>query len=219
MFTIEEVPIDSIHPHPRNYKSHPPEQVRQIAASIREHGVYRPVVVARDGTLLAGHGVVEACRELGLTTVPVTRLDIAPDSTQAIKIIVADNELERMGITDDAVLASLLSEVYDTDTLLGTGFDDAGLASILALSQPTVEELTGLTAQQTEWNDMPEYVNTDRSAYRSIIMHFANAEDVVAFTTLIEQEVSDRTKFLWFPPQELDHTSDVTYEAGERVDE
>jgi hypothetical protein len=48
--------------HPRNYRRHPQDQLRHISASIRENGFYRNVVVARDGTVLAGQGVVQASR-------------------------------------------------------------------------------------------------------------------------------------------------------------
>ena len=40
--------------------------------------VYRNVVVANDGTLVAGHGVVQAARELGQTT-PWQALPYGPD--------------------------------------------------------------------------------------------------------------------------------------------
>lgn len=62
--------------HPRNYRKHPASQVAHIAASLTEHGVYRPVVIARDNTILAGHGVVLAARSLGWTEIPVHALDL-----------------------------------------------------------------------------------------------------------------------------------------------
>ena len=78
-------------PHPRNYKQHPPEQIEHIMRSIEEHGFIRPVVVARDYTILAGHGLVQAARQLGRTRVPVMQLDLDPDDPRALKLLVADN--------------------------------------------------------------------------------------------------------------------------------
>ena len=46
-------------------------QVDQIAASIREWGWTNPVLVAEDGTIIAGHGRVLAAHKLGITEVPV----------------------------------------------------------------------------------------------------------------------------------------------------
>ena len=42
--------------------SHSDGQVAQIAASIREWGWTNPVLVAEDGTIIAGHGRVLAAR-------------------------------------------------------------------------------------------------------------------------------------------------------------
>jgi hypothetical protein len=39
-------------------------------------GVFRPVVARPDGTLLAGHGVVEAAKQAGQTTIPVYIFDV-----------------------------------------------------------------------------------------------------------------------------------------------
>jgi ParB-like chromosome segregation protein Spo0J len=67
----EFVPLASLKPHPRNYRIHPDDQLEHIIKSIQEHGFYRNVVAARDGTILAGHGVVQAALKMGLKGVPV----------------------------------------------------------------------------------------------------------------------------------------------------
>ena len=122
----ETVPVLSLKRHPRNYREHRPEQVAHIVASIRQHGFYRNVVIANDNTILAGHGVVAACKEMGLDAVPVVRLDIAPDSPLALKLLTGDNEISRGADTDDRVLAEILRDVMDGDpmNLIGTGYDD-----------------------------------------------------------------------------------------------
>jgi 23S rRNA maturation-related 3'-5' exoribonuclease YhaM len=51
------VPIDSIKPHPRNYRGHPSTQVDAIRHSLDQFGQYRDVVVSSDGCIIAGHGV------------------------------------------------------------------------------------------------------------------------------------------------------------------
>ena len=48
-FTVETAAIADLTEHPRNYRRHPEDQVIHIEQSIREHGLYRNVVVARDG--------------------------------------------------------------------------------------------------------------------------------------------------------------------------
>ena len=137
----EVVEFSTLRPHPENYKSHPDEQLDHIAASIRQHGYYRNVVVARDGTILAGHGVVEAAtKKLGLKRGPVVRLPIAFDSPAALKVLALDNELPKFGETDDRKLSEILRRIRDEGDggLLGTGYDDQKLAALLKASSPPV---------------------------------------------------------------------------------
>ena len=129
----ELVPIDDLRPHPRNYRAHPEDQLAHIVASIREHGFYRNVVATRDGTVLAGHGVVAASRQLGLPSVPTIRLDVEPDDPRALRVLTGDNAIAALANDDDQVLAELLRELHDADGiegLLGTGFDDRMLTSL-----------------------------------------------------------------------------------------
>jgi hypothetical protein len=66
---VERWPIAKLIPYARNARTHSPEQVAQIAASIREFGFTVPVLVDEQGTLIAGHGRVLAAQQLGITDV------------------------------------------------------------------------------------------------------------------------------------------------------
>ena len=63
----EMTPVSDLKPHPRNYKDHPDDQLEHIIESIKSTGFYRNIVIAQDGTILAGHGVVAAAKKMGLT--------------------------------------------------------------------------------------------------------------------------------------------------------
>jgi ParB-like chromosome segregation protein Spo0J len=73
--TVEHWPLDRVRPYARNPRTHSDEQVAQIAASIVEFGWTNPVLVSGDGTVIAGHGRLDAARRLGLDAVPVLVLD------------------------------------------------------------------------------------------------------------------------------------------------
>jgi ParB family chromosome partitioning protein len=45
--------------------------LQELAASIREFGLLRPVLITRDGRLIAGRRRLEACKLLGWETIPV----------------------------------------------------------------------------------------------------------------------------------------------------
>lgn len=50
--------ISELKPNPRNVRLHSKKQLHQIAASIREFGFNNPVLIGKDGMILAGHGRV-----------------------------------------------------------------------------------------------------------------------------------------------------------------
>lgn len=131
--TLELVDIASLRPHPRNDGRHPPDEIAHLKASLAEHGIDKNVVVANDGTILTGHGVVQAARELGYTQIPVQRKAYGPDHPLALKRLVGDNHIAALRQRDDAILAALLTELAQDDpaALLGTGFDEAMLAALV----------------------------------------------------------------------------------------
>ena len=59
---IEQVAWDSLHQHPDNPRN---GDVDAIVESVRVSGVYRPIVIAEDNTILAGHHLWMALGQLG----------------------------------------------------------------------------------------------------------------------------------------------------------
>ena len=158
---IEQVSIESIKPHPRNYKSHPADQLDHLKKSITDNGIYRNVIVASDNTILAGHGVVTAAKALGLTSVPILRLPIHSGHINAIKLLTADNEVSHLGEVDDRALTNILKEIMDDADLLGTGYDEKMLANLLYVTRDSSEVES--IDHAAEWVGMPEYESTDEN--------------------------------------------------------
>ena len=165
--------IELLKPHPRNYKTHPEDQVKHIAESLRQHGFYRNVIVARDNTILGGHGVIIAAKSLGWTKAPVMRVDLAPDDPLAMKILAGDNELGRFAESDDRLLSEILREINNGAGLLGTGYDEAMLAN-LAMVTRHANEIQNFDAA-AEWVGMPDYDPGGKMF--KLIITFENEED------------------------------------------
>src|SRR5713226_8335891 len=68
---VERRPISRLIPRITNPRTHSPQQIAQIAASMREWGWTNPVLVGSDNDILAGHARVLAGRQLGMDQVPV----------------------------------------------------------------------------------------------------------------------------------------------------
>jgi DNA modification methylase len=132
--------IDTLVPYARNARTHSPEQVAQIAASIREFGFLSPVVTAKDGTILCGHGRFYAAQKLGLKKIPCIREDHLTEA-QRRAYIIADNKLSLNAGWDDEMLRVELSDLKgeDFDVSL-TGFDEKELAQLFAEEDEAKED-------------------------------------------------------------------------------
>jgi DNA modification methylase len=140
-------PVDRLLPYIRNARTHSVEQVAQVAASIVEFGWTNPLLVAADGTIIAGHARLAAARKLGMTEVPVIVLDHLSE-TQRRALVLADNRLALNAGWDEEMLRVELTALDEGGFKLDlVGFSDEELAELLG-----GEAHDGLT----EENDAPE---------------------------------------------------------------
>jgi DNA modification methylase len=129
---IEQWPIARLKPYTRNPRTHSEDQVAKLAASLVEYGWTQPILIADEGTVIAGHGRLLAAQRLGLTDVPVIRLAHLSDA-QARAYRIGDNQLALAASWDEETLAAeihaLNSEAYDLGLL---GFDEDEIERLLA---------------------------------------------------------------------------------------
>jgi hypothetical protein len=123
---IEHWPLDRLVPYERNARTHSAEQIAGVAASIKEFGFTNPILVASDDGILAGHGRLQAAKELAMDTVPVVVLDhLTPKQRRAY--VLADNKLALNAGWDDALLVgelqALQADEFDL-SLLGWSGDE-----------------------------------------------------------------------------------------------
>ena len=77
---IEQLPVEALTPYAHNTRAHHAEDVGQIARSIERNGFNDPIAVWSDKNIIVeGHGRLMAAKSLGMTTVPVIRLDHLTD--------------------------------------------------------------------------------------------------------------------------------------------
>jgi ParB-like nuclease domain/DNA methylase len=117
--------ISDLKLNPDNPRLHSPRQIRQITRSLEAFGFNVPVLVDRNSKVIAGHGRILACRQLGWTDVPTIALEHLSD-TQAKAFMIADNRLTENSVWDDRLLATQLKElsVLNLDfSLEATGFE------------------------------------------------------------------------------------------------
>jgi hypothetical protein len=152
---LERWPVERLVPYERNARTHSPEQVAQIAASIAEFGFTNPILVASDAGIIAGHGRLEAAKQLGLSEVPVVVLDHLSD-TQRRAYVLADNKLALNAGWDVDMLASEIEELQAVEFDLGLlgwsadelkGLAEDGWASDIEAVEKYDENLNGIQAK------------------------------------------------------------------------
>jgi len=91
---VQQVAVDAIQPNPRQPRIHfKEEDLAELAASIREHGVIQPLIVKpkSDGTfiLIAGERRWQASQKAGLRTVPVITREA--NNQQMLEVALIEN--------------------------------------------------------------------------------------------------------------------------------
>ena len=63
-----------------------------------------------------------------------------------------------------------------------------------------LEDLKGCPEWNEEWQDMPEYVSEDldKDGFQ-VIVNFKSLDDMIAFGKFVNQKITYRTKFIWWP--------------------
>lgn len=126
-------PLDALVPYANNSRTHPEEQVAQIAALIREYGWTQPIVADSDGTILAGHGRLAAAYKLRCDRVPVLRVE-GWSEAKARAYVIADNKVASNSTWDREILRlelEFLNEESFEMQLLGFATDE--LSAIMGL--------------------------------------------------------------------------------------
>lgn len=148
---IEYRPIGKLMPYQRNARTHSAAQVDHIVALIKEFGWTNPILVDGKNGILAGHGRLQAAKQLGMRTVPVIELQgLSVGKKRAY--ILADNKAAQEAGWDKELLALELGELKDMGidlALTGFNLDDFALDPPKGPDEPPVPPLSGPAIART----------------------------------------------------------------------
>src|SRR5258708_10739281 len=135
---VEYIGAARLCPFGRNARTHSKKQIRQLADSIRAVGFTNPVLMDDSGTILAGHGRVEAAKLLGMTRIPCVRLSNMT-AAQKRSYALADNKLALNAGWDEELLTIELQELLACDLEFDievTGFSIAEIDCLVDSMKP-----------------------------------------------------------------------------------
>lgn len=199
------VEVSKLRPWDKNPRKNDGTPVKKVMQSITKFGFAAPIVARTNGEIIAGHTRWKAAIELGLKTVPVRYLDLS--DADAHTLAIADNRLNEEAEWDNTKLTQIINELMlQPDVVItDTGMDQGDLNRLLAEK--------GVNDYQAEWVGMPECENEDISGWGSVKINFAKREDMEAFSKLVGQPLTEKTKSIWFPKAEIVSVTDKAYEA------
>ncbi|MCC6386174.1 MAG: ParB/RepB/Spo0J family partition protein [Dehalococcoidia bacterium] len=150
----EYLDLDVIAPNPEQPRTHfEPEKLRELADSIREHGIIQPLIVSRDEAggvrLIAGERRLQAARLAGLETVPVVFHEAA-DDTELLELALIEN-IQRADLNpiEEALAYRRLTDEYaltQEECARRVGKSRAAVANSLRLLQLEPEIRRSLVA-------------------------------------------------------------------------
>lgn len=182
-------PLADLAPYEKNARTHSPEQIAQLAASITAFGFTNPLLLDEHNAIIAGHGRAQAAQSLGMADVPtITLAGLTAAQKRGLRI--ADNQLALNAGWDASLLMTELGDLKLADFDLGLlGFSGMEIDQFFAPE----------TDVAAEWQGMPEFDQPDKMAFHTLTVHFKDQEAVDAFAKLLGQSITTTTKFTWFP--------------------
>lgn len=195
--------IKDLKADPRNARKRTSRSADMIKESLEKFGPARSVVIDEFGTLIAGHGTVEAAKKAGVTKVRI----VEPEKGELIAVRrsdLTDAEKVSLGIADNRTSdlsdwdAALLKELDAEFDLSGLFFQDE-----LEVLYRQSEAETANADPNAEWEnaEMPEFDN-EALVFRKIIVSFEDETGVAEFFRLIGQNYTESTRSICFPEQE-----------------
>lgn len=172
---IKMMPVDAVHLNPRNPRDNE-AGVSKVAASIERFGWQQPIVVNKQGIIIAGNTRYKAAIQLGLTEVPTTLF--TGTAAQENAFLIADNKVRDFSKWMDDRLSVLLAEL-EAEDLEATGFSQRELEKLLDEDEAELieNEEGGTPANTNELGD---------PAYR-ILLHCEDEAHQAALIAMLEE--------------------------------
>lgn len=104
--------ISTLHNWEHNPRSMTKDGLERLVKQIKKLGVYKPLLITEDGTVLGGNMRLQALRELGKKEVWVSVVD-APTEEKKIEYALSDND--RAGKYEADQLANLIGNFPDVE--------------------------------------------------------------------------------------------------------
>lgn len=193
-------------PNPRNPNEHGQDQIELLASSMKHYGFYKPIIVSKQsGFINTGHGTVLAAIRAGFDSIPVEYQDFKN----------LEEEYGQMTMDNASQQWSQLN--FGKIKLEIEGFSKKFDPKMLGLREFSLDLFDkndidgGTTNINEEWKGMPEFTQEDKTAHKTVALHFHDQKAVEKFAKLIDQKITDKTRTIWYPTMIIEKAADKRY--------
>ena len=185
-----QVDINAIKPYENNARLHSSIQINQIMQSIKEFGFTNPLIIDTEYNLIAGHGRLEALKQLNkidfkdnpILNVPCIQVKDLSD-TQKRALCLADNQIALNSTWDNEKLQDelekLANENFNFDCI---GFDDSVFDGFIDDKELNADDMA--TSKEINLSGMSDLVEmtfklslTDFRELNSVLLSINNDRD------------------------------------------
>lgn len=167
--------INEIKPYERNPRKND-EAVKYVAESIKQFGFKVPIIIDKDGIIVAGHTRYKASKELKLEEIPcVIADDLSDEQIKAYRL--ADNKVNEKSEWDFELLTNELEDICNID-MTNFGFEN------FDINWDDVEDLTASNYDRPEHNmlECPSCHHIDRD------IHFKKVKEADVINEMSDEE-------------------------------
>ncbi len=202
---IDKSKLKKLSNNPRRDKDK--DAIGRLSKLIQEHGFQNPMQVYMETngeyTVLCGNHRFDAGVKMGMSEFPC--IVYAGDRQQAIARAVSDNQSGAWTEWDIPLLKDILADFENSDLdIETTGFTGVELDELF----------NGFEGNDPnkEWDGMPEFEQDDKSSFKMLIVHFATQDKVDAFSELVSQNITEKTRSIWYPQAQIEKYTDKRYQ-------
>ena len=180
---MEQIDINKIKNNPNNPRILKDDKFKKLVKSIQEFPEMlelRPIVVNNDMIVLWWNMRLKACKEAGLKEIPIIKASEFTEEQQR-EFIIKDNVW--YGEWDWEMLAN----EWESEELEDWGLD--------------IPSYDWTNNPENEWENMPDFIAQD-PCYHKIVVSFDKEEDLKNFWKLLNVNITEKTKSVWYPLKE-----------------
>lgn len=178
---IESVLIKSLQFDKRNARRHDQPNLDAIRRSLHKFGQQKPIVVDREGAVIAGNGTLTAALGLGWKKIDVVRTEL--EGPDAVAFALADNRTAELAAWDQDIVGDTLATLGDLSfDIADLGFDATWMKPRKGEPHPAQGDPWGNDEDDDDITEAPDTTAQDAAGQTGrilLIYPLADYEDVI----------------------------------------